>query len=402
MTNKLYLVDSYLREINTTLISCKKVEDKYHVILKDTIFYPDNVGGQPGDKGTINGINIIKSFVDGDDIVHLTNQEVLDKDINMKIDWNHRFDIMQQHTGEHILNSCFKKLLNSKTISVHLSDKYSSVDVGIQAISSEALSNVESLCNTIIHSNFDIRTLFPTDDELKVMKLREQPSVDESIRIIDMNGIDVTPCGGTHLSTTGEVGLIKIIKTEKHKGNLRFTFLCGLRAIKDYDLKNKSFNTITSLLSSSDEKLVASVEKMLEKSKELEDGYRRTKSLLLEYISKDFIINAQKIGGINYIIKEIDTISFKDLSRLSAIINNKIPAVQIYHIKNSTIAQIYITVSDELNVDLIEIMNEVRNVTTFNGGGNKKMIQGTTPMDKLDSTIGAFRDYIRDSIIKVF
>lgn len=402
MTNKLYLNDSYLREIKTTVVKSEKIDDQYHTVLDSTIFYPDNVGGQPGDIGTINGIEVIKSYVDGDDIVHITNEEIIDDEITMKIDWNNRFDIMQQHTGQHLLSNSFYRLLNGRTLSVHLSADYSTIDIDVDSISDEELLNVENLCNTVVQSNFDIVALYPNDEELASMNLRKEPTVTENIRILDIGGIDLTPCGGTHLSTTGEIGLIKIVSYEKQRNYLRFKFLNGLRAIADYDMKNKAALHIASSISSAPEQLMENFDKISAKKTELEDNYRHLKQTLFQYMTKYLLENAQTIAGVRYIIKPIEDISFKDMNYLSNTISSEGKVVQIYYLPNTSTAQILVTVSEDLNVDLREVLNQLKKQYEFRGGGNQNTVQGTVIVENLESVINAFKSIIREKLIIVF
>lgn len=211
MTEKLYLKDPYIKEFDANVISCIPYRDKYAVVLDKTAFYPEG-GGQPSDTGYIDEYNVIHVLEENEQILHIVNDEISTKKVNCRIDWNRRYDFMQQHTGQHILSHCFLKLFNGNTDSFHLSDNSVSIEIDIINFTDEDLAVLEDMANDIIYSNLPVTSKIVNEKELNQFTLRKLPSVKDNIRIVSIGNIDHNPCGGTHVMRTGEVGIIKVIK----------------------------------------------------------------------------------------------------------------------------------------------------------------------------------------------
>src|SRR5690554_4550463 len=214
MTRKIYWENPYLYEIDA-LVEEKKIKDnKFYVKLNRTIFYPNMSGGQPGDKGTIDGIKVLDTYEESNKIIHVLEKNISQLKVKLKIDSTVRFDLMQQHTGQHLLSGVFYNLFNAETVGFHLGEEYVTIDITLDEISIDEIKKVEQMCNKIIQSNFKVKSYFVTNDNVHLIPVRKPPTVNEDIRIIEIEGFDYSPCGGTHVSYTGEIGLIKIRKWE--------------------------------------------------------------------------------------------------------------------------------------------------------------------------------------------
>lgn len=278
MNYKLFLENPYLRQIHARIID-KRYENKlYYLKLDRTIFFPHLSSGQPRDKGTINGMEVKDVYEENSEIIHVLDEDIHSDKVSLSIDWNTRIDNMQQHTGQHLLSAGFYKLYNADTIGFHIKPDYVYLDVDLPDMNWEQAEKIETYVNKIITSNFGIEAYYKKPRERESLKISKSSSIHSNIRIVEIYDIDASPCGGTHLRNTGEIGIIKIRNWEKHKGHIRVEFVCGNRALKDYSQKNKIINEITSLLSSKDIDLVDQIKLLYNQKKELEKELNKLKS----------------------------------------------------------------------------------------------------------------------------
>ena len=238
MTERLYYEDSKLREFTASLVEQRAGERGLAVRLDRTAFYPTS-GGQPHDTGTLNGHVVSDVWVDeGGEVWHLLPQTdslgEIGAAVRGEIDWARRFDHMQQHSGQHMLSAAFVKSHRAKTIGFHLGADYSTIDLELPHLSWEAAAQVEDAVNQAVWEDLPLTVRFVTPEELPHIPLRKPPQVKEHVRVVWIGEYDVTACGGTHVSRTGEIGLIKITGLEHYKGGMRVTFHCGIRALRHY------------------------------------------------------------------------------------------------------------------------------------------------------------------------
>ncbi|MBU5294031.1 alanyl-tRNA editing protein [Anaerosalibacter bizertensis] len=287
MTEHIYLENPYLREISARIVDKKYMNNKFYLKLNRTIFYPNLKGGQPRDKGTINGLEVIDIYEEGNDIIHVIKENILSDKVQLSIDWNTRLDYMQQHSGQHLLSSIFYKLYGAETIGFYIGKTCVYIDIDIPKLKKEDIVKVEDFANKVIYSNFDIKTYIIGKKDIDKVPIRKYPNVRSDIRIVEIDGMDYSPCCGTHHRSTGEIGMIKIRNWEKYKGNVRVEFVCGNRALKDYAWKNDCINSISTLLSSKDTDIYEKIEKLYLEKEKLEKENRDLKEELLKYKAKD-------------------------------------------------------------------------------------------------------------------
>lgn len=277
MNYKLYLENPYLRQAKARIIDKQYKNDLYYLKLDKTIFYPHLSGGQPRDIGTINGIEVQDVYEEDGQIIHVIEENIHSDKVTMMIDWKTRIDYMQQHTGQHLLSAGFYKLFNGDTVGFHLGSEYVYVDINLPDMTWEQAEKIETYVNKIITSNFEIKAYYIGLSEVENLPIRKKPTVNSNIRIVEIDDIDFSPCGGTHLRNTGEIGMIKIRKWKKYKGNIRVEFVCGNRALEDYAWKNQHINEIALLLSSKDSDVLDKVKLLFAQKKELEKKIKKLK-----------------------------------------------------------------------------------------------------------------------------
>lgn len=258
--------NSYLKELVSKVVSCVKVKDGFEVILKDTVLFPEG-GGQPHDKGLIGTVQVSQVIRRGADAIHVINEEVtVGEDYKCEVDWERRFDHMQQHSAQHLLSAIADTQYGFKTLSWDLGLNISHVELNTPKISDEQISEIERECNNKIRNNKPLIVHYLTKDEasqLKEVKTRGLPyDACEPIRVIEINGVEKNMCCGTHVSNLSDLQVIKLLHTETMRGNTRLFFLAGSRVIKklssSYDVERK----LNKLLSCGYEDYVNTVDKL--------------------------------------------------------------------------------------------------------------------------------------------
>lgn len=249
MTEKLYWQDPHLATFATQGVRAADYQGKSAVVLERTLFYPEG-GGQLGDVGTLTIGDVVAKVVDTqiDDagVIHHVLEGPVSFDANAavqgSIDLERRLDHMAQHTGQHALSRALADEARAETVSARLGATSCTIDLSRPSIYDSELHKAEDLVNAIIRSDVVVRSHFPSPDELAKMPLRRQPKVNDGIRIIEIDGFDFSPCGGTHVTRSGQIGQVRIVAIEKYKGGVRVTFHAGLRALADARAKHAALS----------------------------------------------------------------------------------------------------------------------------------------------------------------
>ncbi|MBQ9329224.1 MAG: hypothetical protein IJ225_11920 [Solobacterium sp.] len=246
--NELYYQDAYLTEFDSEVISCQSRDDGYAIVLKETAFYPEG-GGQPGDQGTLNEVHVLDTHQTQDVVIHYTDAPIEPGTrVHGRLNWQRRFDLMQQHSGEHIFSGLVHKTKGYENIGFHLGED--TVTLDFSGVLNEAdLLNVETLANEIIWKNVPVQITYPDQKELSTLEFRSKKELEGSVRIVSFPGADVCACCGTHVSHSGEVGLIKVLSFQNRKGGTRVEIVCGNRALKYVQAVFRENTAISHLLS---------------------------------------------------------------------------------------------------------------------------------------------------------
>ena len=247
-TEKLYYLDQNLQDFEAEVLDVREIGKGWSVLLDRTAFYPEG-GGQPADIGSLSGIPVLDVQKKDDLIYHILEKKPETKLVQGKIDWNHRFDYMQQHTGQHIISACLYKTGGIGTVAIHQGEEYTSVETDASGISPETLEQIEKLANSIVNQNLDVTSIRIDHTELSGYTLRRPTKLTGKIRLLKVGEIDLVACGGVHTTTTGQVGLIKLAGTEKIRGRVRTIWKIGNRAYRDYHLKNQVVSSLVEALS---------------------------------------------------------------------------------------------------------------------------------------------------------
>ncbi|WP_419891175.1 alanyl-tRNA editing protein [Paenibacillus xylanexedens] len=312
MTQKIYYDSAYTREWHTTITGKVDKEDGVYVTLAETAFYPHG-GGQPCDLGQIGGIAVLDVNIEDGEVWHKLERTPEETEVHCEIDWERRFDHMQQHTGQHLLSAITLKLTEAMTLSFHLGTEYDTIDVATAELGANQLTAIEQEVNRQIYRNARINTSWVTAEEAAQLPLVKQPTVTEDIRIVEIEGVEYNACGGTHVSATGEIGIIKLLKTEKVKGGTRIYFKCGTRALNEFTATQNVLNSIMVKLKTSKDELLERIEKMELEQKQLQTELNAVKTTNDTYYAEELLAGRQGL----VIAQVFEDKSLKDMQSLA-------------------------------------------------------------------------------------
>ncbi len=323
MNGKLYYDDAYIKTFTSYITKQEWDENgSLYVVLEETAFYPTG-GGQPHDTGTLNGVEVVNvEEIDGE-IRHYITEQIKERAVTGHIDWKRRFDHMQQHTGQHILSAAFIEKFGIPTVAFHLGKEVSTIDIETPELTTEIAQQAEELANEIVFQNRPIDIRWVNEEEAAKLPLRKAPTVKENIRVVIVKDFDYNGCGGTHPKHTGEVGPIKILGWERHKGNIRLQFVCGWRTLHAMQEKQTVVKEAVRLLNSKEAELPAKMKQLIMEQKELEKSLREANDKLLAFESTELLSAAKEEAFGKLIAASFTGRSMQDLAKLSAVITEQ-------------------------------------------------------------------------------
>jgi alanyl-tRNA synthetase len=236
MTELLYHDDPHRFTFDARVLSCRQGPKGWETVIDRTAFYPGG-GGQPADRGTLGGRNVVAMEERGDEVVHVLDGETAGADVHGEVDAARRLDFMAQHTGQHLLSQCLLEAGDLATVSVHFGDETTTIEVAAQSVPDAVLADAERRANAIVRENRAVRTRELDREEALRLPLRRRPPEGERLRIVEIEGCDWAACGGVHVASTGAIALVKIAGVERIRGRVRIHALMGDRALADYGAK---------------------------------------------------------------------------------------------------------------------------------------------------------------------
>lgn len=260
---KLFYEDTHITDFAATVVSCEPAADKnlYRVLLNATAFFPEE-GGQTADKGTLNGQPVLDVQIENGLIYHYVTEPLEPGSvISGHVDWEQRFDFMQQHSGEHIISGLVHARFGYTNVGFHLSNNEVTLDFNGE-LTPDLLREIELRANEIICQNLPVEISYPSKEELADLSYRSKIEIDGQVRIVTIPGVDVCACCAPHVNHTGEIGILKITNCQSHRGGVRLNILCGTRALADYNKKQDSVTTVSVALSAKQDLIADAVLKL--------------------------------------------------------------------------------------------------------------------------------------------
>jgi len=376
-TRKLYWQDPY-RTTFTARVTQRLNGERPGVILNRTIFYPTG-GGQPHDIGTLAGISVLDvTSDDAGNIIHwLESPLPADADeVSGEIDWARRYDHMQQHSGQHLLSAAFQDILYRPTIGFHLSENTVTIDLPGPPPDDEAAARVLDFVQAAIAEARPITAReFPLAEAIR-LPLRKSPSVDGPIRVVAIQGLDWSACGGTHVRNTSEIGHLVITRMERRSDQTRVYFLAGGRAYADHLQRIRITRDLGALLTTGVEDLPAAIGRMQEQVKESQKALRQARELVTQAEAKRLIAEAPRSAGVDIVLHTLETDDGKELGRLLQALIAAPNVVALLGWTGGGRPRWAAGRSSNVPLDLLESLAELKETYGVQGGGSPQMIQG--------------------------
>ncbi len=302
MTDRLYFHDPYLTEFEAAVVERARLHGAPAVALDRTAFYPEG-GGQPSDRGALNGVPVLDVQVIDGHVWHVLAGELEAERVRGVVDWARRWDHMQQHTGQHILSQAFIAVAGVETVAFHLGEEASTIDLNRAGLSEATLSAVEEAANRVVWENRPVRARFVTSEELSTLPLRRPPPAHERVRVVEIEGFDWAACGGTHVRATGEVGLIKITRAERRGGETRVTFLCGGRALADYARKHALVQRLIGRLTCAEHEIERALDRLEMEGQMARKALRDAEEALASHEATSLLREALPVGDVRVVAR---------------------------------------------------------------------------------------------------
>ncbi len=269
MTEKLYYLDSHMFAFEASVLSARKEKRGWEIVLDRTAFFPEG-GGQPADTGQIGPARVLDVHEREGEIRHLCDRELAPGSYACAVDRGTRLRRMPNHSGEHIFSGLTHQKYGAENVGFHMAADCMTIDFD-RELSFEELSAIEYEANLAVRANIPVRTFFPSPEELASLEYRSKKELAGAVRIVEIAGIDRCACCAPHVYATGEIGLIKLLGAERHRGGVRLTLLCGMDALDDYRRKLSSAAAVSALLSAKRDEIAPAVERLLEAEEKLKE-----------------------------------------------------------------------------------------------------------------------------------
>ncbi|MBQ4283127.1 MAG: hypothetical protein IJB96_04280 [Lachnospira sp.] len=367
---RLYDSLPYETEFEAEVLACEPDSDKEGiciVVLNQTLFFPEE-GGQSPDKGMINGCEVLDVQIKDGVIYHaLSGELAVGSRVEGRIDWTHRFNNMQQHSGEHIFSGLVNKHFGYDNVGFHLSDQTVTMDFN-GVLSEEDVTMIELEVNRVIVKNVPIVATFPTKEELEKLEYRSKKEINEQMRIVTIEGVDVCACCAPHVRTTGEIGMLKVVGCQNYKGGVRISILCGFRALEDYKSKTAIVAGLVAGLSEKPENVITAVDKLKEVNYNLKTELnKKTAELMAVKMS------ALSADGDDVLVFEAELDDNATRNTVNSLMEQYSGVCAVF-VGNDEAGYRFIMGSKSKNCR--EVLAKLKEKLTIRGGGTEVMVQG--------------------------
>ena len=299
-TVRLYYQDAHLREFSARVVSCEREKERFAVVLDQTAFYPEG-GGQPGDTGALDGVCVLDTHARGGEVVHYCDGPLEPgSTVRGTIDWARRFDYMQQHSGEHIVSGIIHRRFGYENVGFHMGADMVTIDFS-GLLTMEDVREIEREANEAVWEDLPIVVSWVDGEEKAQAVYRSKKALEGVVRLVTIPATDVCACCGTHVSMTGEIGLIKIFTCQKFHDGVRLEMLCGRKAYSYVNLILEQNKRISALLSAKPQQTAQAAERLLGELAQVKYRAGALERLLIERA-------AEELRG------EGDALLFMDLS----------------------------------------------------------------------------------------
>lgn len=371
-TEKLYYIDSHLFDFEATVLDCRETETGWAVLLDKTAFFPEG-GGQPSDTGFIDSIPVTDVQEQGGEILHFCGQALPVGDhLPCRVEREQRLVRMQNHSGEHIVSGLAHRLYGCENVGFHMGEDCMTIDFD-RELSWQQLMEVETLANRAVRDNLPVLCSFPEGEALKHLEYRSKLDLTENVRIVEIPGIDRCACCAPHVARTGEIGLIKILDAERHRGGVRLSLCCGMLALQDYRIKQDNITAVSQALSAKRHETAGAVARLLAEQQKAKERIAALSMALARLKAESCPATG---GNLCVFDNVLDEVALRELVNL---LMEKCGGIAAAFSGSNETGYRYIMGSRR--VDLRRCAKEINRLIDGRGGGKPQMIQGSAAAD---------------------
>ncbi|HIR86480.1 MAG TPA: alanyl-tRNA editing protein [Candidatus Limivicinus faecipullorum] len=367
-TEKLYYKDSHCFEFTALVLDCRETARGPALILDRTAFFPEG-GGQLADTGSLGAVKVLDVHEKEGEILHYCDGPLMPGErVEGRLDAEQRLVRMQNHSGEHVVSGLAHKLFGCENVGFHMGEDFVTIDFD-RELSREQLMEIETLANRAVREDLPVSCTFPEPEALKSLEYRSKLELTENVRIVEIPGVDRCACCAPHVERTGEIGLIKVLDWERHRGGLRLSLACGMLALRDYRVKQENISAISQALSSKRHETAAAVERLLQEQQKSKERIAALSLELARYMAED---REETEGNICVFDSVLDEVALRELVNL---LMEKCRGIAAAFSGDDRRGYRYIMGSLEL--DMRSLAKELNSLIEGRGGGKARMIQGS-------------------------
>lgn len=366
-TRRLYYEDVYKKEFEATVLECREAKKGYQVLLDESAFYPEG-GGQPSDFGTLGEARVSEVHEKDGELLHYTDRPLeAGQTVTGRIDWEHRFDLMQQHSGEHMVSGLIHEKYGYDNVGFHMGSDVITIDFN-GLLTEEQMAEIEQRVNEKIWENRAVEITYPTPLELEELPYRSKKELTGKVRIVRFPGVDLCACCGTHVTHTGEIGMVKLLSVVKFRDGVRMEMLCGKRVLNYLNMLSEQNHKVSVQLSAKAEKTAEAVARMQEEN-------FRLKGAVLRYEEEMNAVEAGKWENAGNVLLFKEGMEADSLRKLTDAVMNTCNGRCAVFSRNADGSYKYAI--GEREGDLRSFTKEMNAALNGRGGGKPFFVQGS-------------------------
>jgi len=388
----------YLDDVNTLEFQAvvrQKVtllDGRTGVILDQTYFYPTG-GGQEHDTGILGEARVMEVIKDESQtetvVIHVIDNDLSIGPVTGKIDAERRLRHMQHHTAQHLLSQCFLRLFDIESISSNINGYTpSTLDLAVGALTRGQLDKIEDLANQVISETRPVRTYFVTPERLRSLPLRKPPKVSEDIRIVEIEGYDYTPCGGTHCTSTGQIGIVKILKTERQGELTRILFIAGLQALQYFREYQETVLSIAGQMSIHPHETLISVQRLIDQLKTVQREVQALRQEHLGFEARELAGRGESYGAWRVVVATFENRPVPELRTLAEKLKVIPGLVAVLASFDGLKMSLVVTSAEDTDLSARDLLVKLLAPLGGRGGGDRQIAQGGGP-----ATLDQFRQF---------
>lgn len=374
MTDRLYYTDAYVTEFDATVVDLVTIDGRAAAILDRTAFYPTS-GGQPFDTGTLGPTRVV-DVIDREDgvVLHMIDGQLPAGRAHGRIDWDRRFEHMQQHTGQHVLSAAFERVCQARTESFHLGTASATIDLA-REVSLTQISAAELAANDVVWEDRPVLIRFVDAAEAATLPLRKDPTRPGLLRIVEIEAFDLSACGGTHVARTGAIGNISVASSERFRGGTRVEFRCGIRALLGYRALRDTMAAAGRLLSTGADDLPAAIERLQADNKDVRRRVRDLQERLALHEAAAIAGRAASVAGASIVVEALDGWDANGLKTIATAIAER-PGHAAILVGGSVPVSIVVARAADVALDAAATLKALTVKFGGKGGGRPELAQG--------------------------